>query len=60
MRAMLEVLSPGSIGNYRGLQDKLPGIDPKHGIVPGYGNPYQGSAIRFSPGATPEIILPKG
>ena len=38
-----------SLPYYRGLQGKLPGIDPEHGIVPGVGNPEMGPTIRFEP-----------
>jgi len=37
-------------------QAKLPGIDPKTGIVPGYGNPFIGPVIRFEPFTKPEFI----
>ncbi|WP_152544685.1 RHS repeat-associated core domain-containing protein [Actibacterium mucosum] len=43
------VVSPGSIERFRGLENRLPGIDRSHGIVPGYPNPNQGPFITFEP-----------
>jgi hypothetical protein len=43
------VVPPSSMRYYDGLQGKLPGVDPKHGIIPGVGNPGMGPAIRFEP-----------
>lgn len=39
-------------------QGKLPSIDPKTGIIPGYANPFQSPIIRFEPNAKP-IFIPK-
>jgi len=50
------IAPPSSIPNFN--QSKLPSIDPKTGIVPGYGNPFQGPVIRFEPGTKP-IFIPK-
>ncbi len=46
--------SPGSIPYFN--QTKLPSIDPKSGIIPGLGNPFQGPLIKFEPGAKPTFI----
>jgi hypothetical protein len=54
------VVSPGSLGNFKGLENRLPGLDTNHGIIPGYGNPYQGPVIRFLPGERPIIVRPPG
>jgi hypothetical protein len=43
------VAPPSSLGYYDGLQGKLPGIDPKTGIIPGVANPNIGPSIRFEP-----------
>jgi len=43
------VAPPNSIKYFEGLQHKLPGIDPNHGIIPGVGNPNIGPVIRFEP-----------
>jgi hypothetical protein len=43
------LVPPSSLRYYEGLQGRLPGIDPEHGIVPGVGNPEIGPAIRFEP-----------
>jgi hypothetical protein len=43
------LVPPSSLPYYRGIQGKLPGIDPEHGIVPGVGNPEMGPVIRFEP-----------
>ena len=47
------VAPPSSMPYYR--QNNLPGIDPKTGIIPGYGNPFQSPVIRFEPNAKPTV-----
>jgi len=43
------VIPPASMPYYKGLQEKLPGVDPAHGIIPGAGNLNIGPVIRFEP-----------
>jgi hypothetical protein len=43
------VVPPSSMRYYEGLQEKLPGVDPKHGIIPGTGNANMGPVVRFEP-----------
>ena len=45
------VASPSSMERFMvdGIQDRLPGIDPSHGIVPGYPVPQIGPYISFYP-----------
>jgi hypothetical protein len=43
------VIPPSSMRHFEGVQEKLPGIDPKHGIIPGVGNINIGPVIRFEP-----------
>jgi RHS repeat-associated protein len=43
------VAPPGSLPYFEGLESKLPGIDPSHGIIPGVANPNIGPSIRFVP-----------
>ena len=43
------VVPPSSMRYYEGLQEKLPGVDPKHGIIPGAGNANMGPVVRFEP-----------
>jgi RHS repeat-associated protein len=50
------VAPPSSHPYLQPLQEKLPGIDPSHGLVPGTHNPYMGPAIRFEPDAPPRYI----
>ncbi|HEX2581553.1 MAG TPA: RHS repeat-associated core domain-containing protein [Dongiaceae bacterium] len=42
------VVSPSSLRYFEGLEGRLPGID-RHGLIPGYGDPNIGPAIRFIP-----------
>ncbi|MCC8361804.1 hypothetical protein LK996_01735 [Lysobacter sp. A6] len=49
-RSDIDYLAPPSSANYfDDLQQRLPGIDPATGIVPGVGNPNIGPVIRFEP-----------
>ncbi|MGH9830840.1 MAG: RHS repeat-associated core domain-containing protein, partial [Blastocatellia bacterium] len=50
------VVPPSNLPYFKGLEGKLPGIDPTHGIVPGVGNPNIGPVIRFEPGAPPTVV----
>ena len=50
------VAHPLSNAYFKGLQPKLPAIDPKHGIIPGVHNPHIGPAVRFEPGVSPRFI----
>ena len=43
------VVAPSSAKHFEGLQGKLPGIDPKTGVIPGLGNTNIGPVIRFEP-----------
>jgi len=43
------VVAPSSLKYFEGLESNLPGIDPQHGIIPGYGNTYMGPVIKFIP-----------
>ena len=43
------LVPPSSAKYFEGLQGKLPGLDPKSGIIPGNGNNYIGPTIRFEP-----------
>jgi hypothetical protein len=43
------VVPPSSMRHFEGLEGKLPGLDPNHGIIPGVGNPNIGPVIRFEP-----------
>lgn len=43
------VVPPSSAPYYKGLQERLPGVDPAHGIVPGVGNPNIGPVVCFEP-----------
>jgi hypothetical protein len=43
------LVPPSSMRYYDGLQGKLPGVDPKHGMIPGVGNANIGPVIRFEP-----------
>ncbi|RHW16875.1 LysM peptidoglycan-binding domain-containing protein [Sphingomonas gilva] len=43
------VVPPGSLKYYEGLENRLPGLDLNHGIIPGHGNPNLGPVIRFEP-----------
>jgi hypothetical protein len=43
------VVPPSSMRYYEGLQGKLPGVDPKHGVIPGVGNANIGPVVRFEP-----------
>ena len=47
------LVPPGSLSYYDGLQDALPGLDPSHGIIPGYPNPLEGPSIPFTPSTWP-------
>jgi hypothetical protein len=40
---------PSSLQYFQGIQQRLPGIDPKTGIIPGTSNPNIGPSIRFEP-----------
>ncbi len=53
------VVSPGSMSSYRGLEGKLPAVDPKHGLNSGYGNAHQGPVIRFEARARPTFVSPR-
>ena len=41
---------------FEGLQDRLPAIDPEHGLLRGYADPSIGPSIRFEPGIQPYFI----
>jgi hypothetical protein len=43
------VVPPSSLRYYEGLESRLPGVDPEHGIIPGVGNPEIGPVVRFEP-----------
>jgi RHS repeat-associated protein len=43
------IVPPNNLEYFEGLENRLPGIDPTHGIIPGVGNPSQGPIIRFEP-----------
>src|SRR5262245_21397982 len=43
------IVPPGHLPYFQGLENKLPGLNPRHGIVPGVGNPNIGPVIRFEP-----------
>lgn len=43
------LVPPSSFDHYIGLENKLPGLDPKTGIVPGVHNPFLGPGFRFEP-----------
>ena len=43
------VAPPSSLIYFRGLENKLPGMDAQHGIIPGVGNTNIGPVIRFEP-----------
>ncbi len=47
------LVSPSSLNYYDNLQNKLPSLDPKSGIILGLHNPFIGPGIIFSPGSTP-------
>jgi len=47
------VVPPSSLKYFEGLETQLPGIDPSHGIIPGFGNPNIGPVIRFEPTVFP-------
>ncbi|WP_165371453.1 RHS repeat domain-containing protein [Pseudolysobacter antarcticus] len=48
------VVGPSSLPHYDGLEGELPGIDPDHGIIPGYPNPDIGPSIPFEPTDFPD------
>ena len=50
------LVPPGSVPYYRGLEQRLPSIDPKSGIIVGTHNPFIGPGIRFEPGVKPAVI----
>ncbi len=50
------IVSPSSQSAYSGLSSRLPSLDPSHGLLSGFGNPFQGSVIRFTPGAKPTHV----
>jgi hypothetical protein len=43
------LVPPGSLPYFEGVAKGLPGLNPKHGIVPAVGNPDLGPDIRFEP-----------
>ena len=47
------VVPPSSMKYFEGLERRLPGLDPNHGIIPGVGNPNIGPVIRFEPTTFP-------
>ena len=56
-RSDIDVLvPPSSRGHFEGLENGLPSLDPKSGIIPGTHNPHIGPAIRFEPGAAPRYV----
>ncbi len=56
-RSDIDVLvGPSSRGHFKGLDNQLPSIDPKSGIITGTHNPHIGPAIRFEPGAAPRSV----
>jgi RHS repeat-associated protein len=50
------LVSPNYIPDFKPYQTQLPGIDPKSGLIPGYGNTYMGPFIRFEPNAPPTFV----
>jgi hypothetical protein len=50
------VTTPSSLEYYKGMDGRLPGLDPKTGIVPGTRNPYIGPSLRFEPGSPPRFV----
>jgi RHS repeat-associated protein len=47
------VVPPASMRYFEGLETRLPGLDPEHGIIPGVGNDAIGPVIRFEPNLPP-------
>lgn len=43
------VVPPSSLRYFKGLENQLPSLDARHGLIPGVGNPAIGSIIRFEP-----------
>jgi hypothetical protein len=43
------VSGPSSAGYFRGLEGRLPGLDPSHGIIVGAPSPFIGPSITFTP-----------
>jgi hypothetical protein len=57
IKSDIDYLVPyGSAPYYRGLETKLPSLDPKQGMIPGYLDQFLGPAIRFEPWAYPYYI----
>jgi RHS repeat-associated protein len=50
------IAPPSSMPYFDGLINKLPGLDPKSGIIPGTGNSFIGPFIRFEPNTSPTVI----
>jgi hypothetical protein len=50
------IVSPSSQSAYKGLSSRLPSLDPNHGLLSGFGNPFQGPVVRFAPGAKPTYV----
>jgi len=50
------IVPPSSREYFKGAEKGLPGVDPKHGLIPGTHNPNIGPGVRFEPGATPKYL----
>lgn len=50
------VVPPSSRAYFAGLETKLPGMDPDHGMLIGVQNPHIGPGIQFEPGAPPRRV----
>ena len=56
-RSDIDVLvGPSSRGNFQSLENRLPSLDPKSGVITGTQNPHIGPAVRFEPGARPRFV----
>ena len=56
-RSDIDFTTAGSnIGNFRGLEGRLPTPDPQTPILRGSTDPFQGPGIRFEPGTPPRLI----
>ncbi len=50
------LVPPSSRAYFSGLEERLPLLDPEHGIVPGIHNPFMGPAVRFEPFSGPVFV----
>lgn len=56
-RSDIDYLAPASSHPYfDDVAGRLPGLDPKTGIIPNTGNSYIGPYIRFEPLAKPTVV----